>query len=233
MAKVRVHIYDVTNGTETKNRTIFCINTILYTIGFGGVFHSAVQVYGDKEWSFGFCDEEDTAVYSYPARQSKTYKYRTSLVQGKTKLNASQVKQILNELSREWTGDSYHPLSKNCNHFSDEFCARLGVPKLPGWVNRFANAGDAACEGFKNTSSQFRKAKTHFISASKAAYQLFFDVTNNVELSADSPSNSNRGGSPGVQAALLKSFSTRSLRRSSTGKWGEVEPRKQTRKKNP
>jgi hypothetical protein len=26
-------------------------------------------------------------------------------------------------------------LSKNCNHFCDEFCERLAVPKLPGKLN--------------------------------------------------------------------------------------------------
>ncbi|KAF5940975.1 hypothetical protein HYC85_022142 [Camellia sinensis] len=45
-------------------------------------------------------------------------------------------------------------LSKNYNHFCDEFCERLGVPKLPSWVNRFANAGDAASEIAGNTALQ-------------------------------------------------------------------------------
>ncbi|KAJ8442036.1 hypothetical protein Cgig2_007874 [Carnegiea gigantea] len=53
---------------------------------------------------------------------------------------------ILRELSREWPRFTYDLLSRNCNHFCDELCERLGVLKIPGWVNRFANVGDAAIE---------------------------------------------------------------------------------------
>lgn len=38
----------------------------------------------------------------------------------------------MRELSREWAGNSYDLLAKNCNHFCDEFCEKLGVQKLPG-----------------------------------------------------------------------------------------------------
>ncbi|TKY51335.1 DeSI protein [Spatholobus suberectus] len=153
MAEVTLHIYDVANGSERTNRNVVRINNILYGIGLGGIFHSTVQVYGDDEWSFGIC-EEGTGVFSYPAGMNTMYNYRKSLVLGKTKFNAFQVNQIVRELSKEWPGNSYDLLSKNCNHFCEEFCARLGVPKLPGWVNRFANAVDAAREGAENTASR-------------------------------------------------------------------------------
>ncbi|KAL3616743.1 hypothetical protein CASFOL_039137 [Castilleja foliolosa] len=64
--------------------------------------------------------------------------------------SVNKVNRILRELSREWPGHSYDLLSKNCNHFCDEFCERLGVPKLP--VNRFAHAGDAAVGIAGNTA---------------------------------------------------------------------------------
>jgi len=60
------------------------------------------------------------------------YTYRESIVLGKTNFPCLKVNQILRELSREWPGSSYDLLAKNCNHFCDEFCERLGVPKLPG-----------------------------------------------------------------------------------------------------
>lgn len=60
------------------------------------------------------------------------YTYRESIVLGTTNFSIFKVNQILRELSREWLGSSYDLLSKNCNHFCDEFCERLGVPKLPG-----------------------------------------------------------------------------------------------------
>lgn len=60
------------------------------------------------------------------------YTYRESIVLGNTNCSTSKVNQILRELCREWPGNSYDLLSKNCNHFCDELCERLGVQKLPG-----------------------------------------------------------------------------------------------------
>ncbi|KAJ9679517.1 hypothetical protein PVL29_021439 [Vitis rotundifolia] len=151
--EVILHIYDVTNsGSEKTNNTIVQINKIFKDgIGLGGIFHSAVQVYGDDEWSFGFC-EQGTGVFSCPASKNPMYTYRECIVLGRTNFSIFKVNQILRELSREWPGSSYDLLAKNCNHFCDEFCEKLGVPKLPGWVNRFANAGDAAMEVAGNTA---------------------------------------------------------------------------------
>lgn len=94
-------------------------------------FCNAWQVYGDEEWSFGFC-EQGTGVFHVPHGRNPMYTYRECIVLGKTDCPIFKVNQILRELSREWPGHSYDLLSKNCNHFCDEFCERLGVPKLPG-----------------------------------------------------------------------------------------------------
>lgn len=64
------------------------------------------------------------------------YTYRECITLGTTACSIFKVNQILRELSREWPGYSYDLLSKNCNHFCDEFSERLGVPKLPGNVMR-------------------------------------------------------------------------------------------------
>ncbi|XP_061358654.1 deSI-like protein At4g17486 [Gastrolobium bilobum] len=207
MTDVILHIYDVTNsGSDRTNSTIVQINKIFKDgIGLGGIFHSAVQVYGDDEWSFGFC-EQGSGVFSCPSGKNPMYTYRESIVLGKTNLSIFKVNQILRELSREWPGDSYDLLAKNCNHFCDEFCERLGVQKLPGWVNRFANAGDTAMEVAGNTAVRFRQAKTEIVSASKVAYRFLLGVTNNVKTGVESPNNSNNGGSPRFQAAWLKNI---------------------------
>ncbi|KAL0403169.1 UNVERIFIED_CONTAM: hypothetical protein Sradi_1957700 [Sesamum radiatum] len=180
MTEVTLHVYDVTNsGSEKTNNTIMQINKIFKDgIGLGGIFHSAVQVYGDEEWSFGFC-EQGTGVFSCPSTKNPMYTYRESIKLGRTSFSIYKVNQILRELSREWPGHSYDLLSKNCNHFCDEFCERLGVPKLPGWVNRFAHAGDAAAEIAGNTAYRLRQAKTEIISASKVAYRFLAGVASN------------------------------------------------------
>ncbi|KAF8380180.1 hypothetical protein HHK36_027662 [Tetracentron sinense] len=206
MAEVILHIYDVTNSDSAKtNNTIVQINKIFKDgIGLGGIFHSAVQVYGDEEWSFGFCDQ-GTGVFSCPPSKNPMYTYRECIVLGKTNFPIFKVNQILRELSREWPGDSYDLLSKNCNHFCDEFCEMLGVPKLPAWVNRLANAGDTAMEVAGSTALRFRQAKTEIVSASKVAYQFLVGVTSNSMFSTESPNNSNRG-TPRFEAAWFKNL---------------------------
>ncbi|KAL1552842.1 deSI-like protein [Salvia divinorum] len=183
MTEVVLHVYDVTNsGSDKTNNTIMQINKIFKDgIGLGGIFHSAVQVYGDEEWSFGFC-EQGTGVFHCPSTQNPM------------------------ELSREWPGESYDLLAKNCNHFCDEFCERLGVSKLPGWVNRFANAGDTAVEIAGNTAYRFRQAKTEIVTASKVAYRFLAGIaSNNMITGPDSPGNSN-GGTPRFQPTWFKNL---------------------------
>ena len=97
------------------------------------------------------------------------YTFRESFVLGKTSCSPRTVNQIARELSREWPGASYELLSRNCNHFCNEFCDKLGVPKLPGWVNRFANAGDAALEAAETTAEKLKQAKKEIFTACKAA----------------------------------------------------------------
>ncbi|KAM7268187.1 hypothetical protein ACFE04_010353 [Oxalis oulophora] len=206
MTEVILHIYDVTNsGSEKTNNTIMQINKIFKDgIGLGGIFHSAVQIYGPDEWSFGFC-ELGTGVFSCPYAKNPMYTYREAIILGKTDCSVFKVNQILRELSREWPGHSYDLLAKNCNHFCDEFCDKLGVPKLPGWVNRFANAGDTAMEVAGNTAFRFRQAKTEIVSASKVAYRFLAGVTSNNGPAPDSPSNSN-SGTPRFQASWFKNL---------------------------
>ncbi|KAG6514353.1 hypothetical protein ZIOFF_024706 [Zingiber officinale] len=145
MKEVVLHVYDVTNsGSEKTNNTIPQINRIFKDrIGLGGIFHSAIQVYGDEEWPFGFC-EQGSGVFSCPPSRNPMYTYRERIVLGETDCSIFDVNMMLRELSQAWPGQSYDLLAKNCNHFCDTFCERLSVPKLPGWVNRFANAGDTA-----------------------------------------------------------------------------------------
>ncbi|CAL5405129.1 unnamed protein product [Camellia sinensis] len=216
MTEVILHIYDVTNsGSDKTNNTIVQINKIFKDgIGLGGIFHSAVQVYGDDEWSFGYC-EQGTGVFRCPAEKNPMYTYRECIVLGKTNFSIFKVNQILMELCREWPGCSYDLLSKNCNHFCDEFCERLGVPKLPGWVNRFANAGDAASEIAGNTALRLRQAKTELVSASKVAYRFLLGVSSNSSVAAESPGSTNRG-TPRFQASWFKNLVSNGAKPSSS-----------------
>ncbi|KMZ58493.1 PPPDE peptidase domain-containing protein [Zostera marina] len=180
MKEVKLHVYDVTNSVSDKtNNTILQINRIFKDgIGVGGIFHSAIQVYGEEEWSFGFC-ENGSGVFSCPPTKNPMYTYRECISLGETNLSSFKVVQILRELSREWPGNSYDLLAKNCNHFCDVLCDRLEVSKLPGWVNRFANVGDTAVEVAGFTSQKFRQAKDEVVTASKVAYRFLAGIAAN------------------------------------------------------
>lgn len=228
MTEVILHIYDVTNSdSEKTNSTIVQINKIFKDgIGLGGIFHSAVQVYGEDEWSFGFC-EQGTGVFSCPSMKNPMYTYRESIVLGVTDCSILKLNQIIRELSREWPGISYDLLSKNCNHFCDEFSERLGVPKLPGWVNRFANAGDSAMEVAENTAIRLRQARTEIVSASKVAYRFLLGVTSDVRGDSSPLSNSNNEGPPRFQATWFKNLITTGAKPSSSSEMQNLDKREQ------
>lgn len=96
------------------------------------MFFLFVQVYGDDEWSYGYYCEQASRVFSCPSTKNPMYTYREKIILGKTDCTIFTVDQILRDLTREWSEYTYDLFSKNCNHFCDVLCHRLGVPKLPG-----------------------------------------------------------------------------------------------------
>ena len=45
--------------------------------------------------------------------------YRTSIHVGTTDFNPNDIKHIVETLGKEYRGDQYHLLNKNCNHFTE------------------------------------------------------------------------------------------------------------------
>ncbi|KAJ7550549.1 hypothetical protein O6H91_07G105400 [Diphasiastrum complanatum] len=191
MSEVFLHVYDVTNSVSVKTSNVIVnLNKLMRDgIGLGGIFHGAIQVY-DTEWSFGYC-ENGSGVFSCLPKQNPMYTYRETVSLGHTTLSEIRVNQILTELSREWPGYSYDLLSKNCNNFCEQLCERLGVQKIPGWVNRFANAGDVAVEVAGNAMERLRQAKTDIVSAGKVAIRY---LSGGVSSSTDSANHQSENG---------------------------------------
>ncbi|RRT54165.1 hypothetical protein B296_00037709 [Ensete ventricosum] len=157
MQEVVAHVYDVTNSPSAKtNNTVTRINCIFKDcIGLGGIFHSAIQV---------------SPSLALP-RSSLSLSLSPFSSNFKTHCSRSEVNKILKELIRAWTGDSYDPLSKNCNHFCDAFCEKLGfrvVLHFLGWVNRFANTCNTAMGITQNAASCVSNYCSLFPSHSKA-----------------------------------------------------------------
>jgi deubiquitinase DESI2 len=68
---------------------------------------------------------------------------RTSLKIGSTNLTKRQVEMLIIEMGTHYSGKNYNIISKNCNHFGDEFCKKLcNGTGIPGWINRLAFFGN-------------------------------------------------------------------------------------------
>mmetsp|Transcript_51134 Transcript_51134/g.91379 ORF Transcript_51134/g.91379 Transcript_51134/m.91379 type:complete len:234 (-) Transcript_51134:265-966(-) len=111
---------------------------LLQSIGLG-LFHSGVEVYG-REWSYGGTAEHVSGVFWLPPRTAVP-DFKECIKLGQTHLNREEVAHMIEELKLIWIGSQYNVLSRNCNHFSHEFAARLGF-EVPEWVNRAARVGD-------------------------------------------------------------------------------------------
>ncbi|CAA2983010.1 Hypothetical predicted protein [Olea europaea subsp. europaea] len=158
MAEVILYVYDVTissSGYETTNYALVQLNNVCkQVIPIGGVFHTAVQIYGDEEWGYWQCDK-GSGVYSCPAGKNLSYTYRERIVLGRTNCSATK---------------------------------RLGVPKLPSWVNRFADVGDTACEAVRT----LQKTKDEMLAAGKEAYKNAINTAIKTPKSLISLSKGNR-----------------------------------------
>ena len=111
------------------------------------ICHSNVQVQNPRDPSdvceFGFEGgaRRGTGVYqcSAGANPHLAFARQTRCYLGDTSLRHEEICAVLDEVRAEWSSDSYHLLTKNCNHFCDALIRKL-VPgkKAPAYVNRGA-----------------------------------------------------------------------------------------------
>lgn len=123
---VRLNVYDLLEF----NKHTHCVGL--------GVYHSGVEVYG-REYAYGGHEFSTSGVFETPPRMVPGgARFRESVDVGKTNMTAKEVEDLLKKLSREYLGDRYHLLYRNCNHFCDELINLLTGRKPPNWVNRLA-----------------------------------------------------------------------------------------------
>lgn len=125
---VYLNVYDLTP-----------INGYAYWLGLG-VYHSGVQVHG-IEYAFGAHDHATTGVFEVEPKQCPGFTFRKSILIGRTDLGAKEVCSLMEKLHKEYLGNSYHLMSRNCNHFCNDLCIRLTGKPIPSWVNRLARLG--------------------------------------------------------------------------------------------
>jgi len=164
--RVLVRVYDL--GTTYVTRGV--LNRVAKSYG---AFHTGVEVYG-REWSFGMTfDDVSTGVTWNPPGQNVDHTFRETLSMGYTTLSPTEVLKAIDRLKIEWRGNTYQLLTRNCHHFSDEFCRHLGVARLPTWVNTLAETGastadfidsaDSGYDGGEALFDFFRSVKNGFV----------------------------------------------------------------------
>ncbi|GKV29872.1 hypothetical protein SLEP1_g38753 [Rubroshorea leprosula] len=125
---VYLNVYDLTP-----------MNGYFYWAGLG-IFHSGVEVHG-VEYAFGAHDFPTSGVFEVEPRQCPGFKFRESILIGRTSLDPIQVRQFMEHHSTRYNGNTYHLLAKNCNHFCKDICYKLTGKRTPKWVNRLAKLG--------------------------------------------------------------------------------------------
>ncbi|KAK7352663.1 hypothetical protein VNO80_18090 [Phaseolus coccineus] len=125
---VHLNVYDLTP-----------INGYAYWLGLG-VYHSGVQVHG-VEYGFGAHEHDTTGIFEVQPKHCPGFTFRKSIFIGTTDLGPKDVRAFMEKLAREYSGNTYHLISKNCNHFCNDVCLKLTGRSIPRWVNRLARLG--------------------------------------------------------------------------------------------
>jgi deubiquitinase DESI2 len=56
-------------------------------------------------------------------------------------MSREEFRSFIEKLARKYHGNTYHLITKNCNHFTDDVCKSLTGKSIPAWVNRLARVG--------------------------------------------------------------------------------------------
>jgi len=120
---------------------MYWINDYASVVGVG-VYHSGVEVHG-IEYAYGGHPYNVSGIFENNPGDAEelgeNFKFKESIHLGETDFSAYEVKRMIETLGEEYRGDSYHLITKNCNHFSQYLVKTLTGSDIPPWINRLAN----------------------------------------------------------------------------------------------
>jgi hypothetical protein len=120
MVKIRINVYDILDVGPFKK------------IGMG-LHHSGVQIGRHSEYEYG--DGTGITIIKPTTASGATFSH--SIVLGDIK--QAKIVETLREMFTEFTCDNYDILSRNCNHFTEQFVYKLTSYRVPKYLNRVAS----------------------------------------------------------------------------------------------